>query len=77
MKIKLNEEQYIRLIKEYKEQADKIYFKTGKLDESDRLIVLSITSGDNYTKFIADCLYRYKGSTVKGKDLTTKLEILY
>lgn len=78
MKVIVNESQYIRLINEFKELADKIYFKTGKLDESDRLLILSITNGDNYTKFIADCLYRYKGSgNLDRKMLTSKLDILY
>jgi hypothetical protein len=37
--------------------ADKVYFKTGKLDDNQKQVILSITNGDNYTKFIADAFY--------------------
>ncbi len=78
MKLLLTEQQYIHLINEFKELADKIYFKTGKMDESDRLLVLSVTRGDNYTNFISDCLYRYKGlENIDKKLLLSKLDILY
>jgi hypothetical protein len=40
--------------------ADKIYFNTGKLSPEDKQTVLSITNGDNYSKFIADALYYVK-----------------
>ena len=45
------------LLSENIQLADKLYFKTGKLNAEDKQTVLSITNGDNYTKFIADCLF--------------------
>jgi hypothetical protein len=53
----INEQQ---LLKENIQLADKIYFKTGKLSDEDREIILNITNGNNYTKLIADFYYYFK-----------------
>jgi len=45
------------LLTENVQLADKIYFKTGKLDANQKQTVMSITNGDNHTKFIADSFY--------------------
>jgi hypothetical protein len=45
------------ILRENLQQADKIYFKTGKLSPEHRELVLSITNGDNYTRLVADWLY--------------------
>lgn len=39
------------------QQAEKIYFKSGKLSPKVREIILHITGGDNYTKIIADMYF--------------------
>lgn len=64
MKVLLTEAQ-IRLISsnvilENKQLADKIYFSTGKLDQSDKEKIYSITHGDYTTKIISDIYYNYK-----------------
>lgn len=43
--------------------ADKAYFKSGKLDENDKEFILSVTSGDNYTKLISDFYFYLKNDT--------------
>lgn len=50
--------------------ANKVYFKTGELSEMDKNIILNITKGDNYTKFIADTYYHFK----KFKELSDILK---
>jgi hypothetical protein len=45
------------ILNENQQLADKLYFNTGKLNTNQKETVLSITNGDNYTKFIADCFY--------------------
>lgn len=44
--------------------ADKVYFKTGKLSPEDKQTVMSITNGDNYSKFIADALFYVKEHSI-------------
>ena len=44
-------------LRENLQQADKLYFKSGKLTPQDRELVLSITNGDNYTRLVSDWLY--------------------
>lgn len=45
------------ILRENIQQADKIYFNTGKLSPEAKELVLSITHGDNYTKLITDMYY--------------------
>ena len=48
----------VRMIIENIQQADKVYFKTGKLSPKVREIIIDrITGGDNYTKIITDIYY--------------------
>lgn len=51
MKLKIK-----NILRENIQQADKIYFNTGKLSADDRARLLSITKGDNYTKLCADLM---------------------
>lgn len=51
---------YIEFIFENVQLADKIYFKTGKLSEKEKSLILSITNSDNYTKILSDILYYFK-----------------
>jgi hypothetical protein len=44
-------------LRENLQQADKLYFRDGKLSPQDKEVVLSITNGDNYTRLVADWLY--------------------
>lgn len=46
-----------RLLHERLEQADKFYFKTGKLSPRVRETILKITGGDAFTKLITDIYY--------------------
>jgi hypothetical protein len=45
------------ILRENLNQADKIYFKNGKLSDKARQIILMITNGDPYTKLVADMYY--------------------
>lgn len=45
------------ILRENLNQADKIYFKSGKLSEKARQIILMITNGDPYTKLVTDIYY--------------------
>lgn len=44
-------------IAENVQQADKIYFKTGLLNDEDKERILDITGGDPYTRLVADFYY--------------------
>lgn len=64
--------------------ADKIYFKTNKLSDVDKDIILSITNGDNYTKIISDILYYFKTNPlthyhfkIKNNNFNSKLLDFY
>lgn len=46
-----------QILRENLQQADKIYFKTGKLSEKAKQIILMITKGDPYTKLVTDMYY--------------------
>ena len=46
-----------QILRENLQQADKFYFKTGKLSEKARQIILMITNGDPYTKLVTDMYY--------------------
>jgi hypothetical protein len=43
-----------KLLRENLQLADKLYFKTNKISEEGKDIILSITNGDNTTKIISD-----------------------
>jgi hypothetical protein len=45
------------ILRENLQQADKYYFKNGKLSEKARQIILMITNGDPYTKLVTDMYY--------------------
>jgi hypothetical protein len=45
------------LLRENLQQAEKIYFKPGKLSDNAKEIILKMTNGDPYTKLIADMYY--------------------
>lgn len=45
------------LLRENLQQADKLYFKNGKLSEKARQIILMITKGDSFTKLVSDMYY--------------------
>jgi hypothetical protein len=57
--------------------ADKIYFKTGKLTDDDKKIILNITNGDNYTKLITDFYYHIIENSFGFDNVTTQLNQLY
>lgn len=67
------------IIIENKQLADKIYFKTGKLSEQDKQLILNITNGDHYTKLISDFYYQINDNEFYYKDYSIKeyIEILY
>lgn len=46
-----------QILRENLQQADKFYFKNGKLSEKARQIVLMITNGDPFTKLVTDMYY--------------------
>lgn len=52
--------EYRNYILENLQLADKVYFNTNKLSQDDREMIIGITNGDNYTKFIADVFYNLK-----------------
>jgi hypothetical protein len=45
------------ILRENINQADKIYFKSGKLSDKARAIVFNITKGDAYTRLVTDMYY--------------------
>jgi len=47
----------LRRVLENLQQADKVYFNTGKLSSEAREMILNITGGDNYTKLVADLAF--------------------
>ena len=87
----LREEKYVRQIIaesidglfENVQLADKAYFKTGKLPQKVRDMIVGITGGDNYTKILTDIYSNYlhnsfdaDGNILNVKDLK-KVEQLY
>jgi len=48
---------YLQYIKEYLQQAEKIYFKPNLLSNDDKKIILDITKGDEYTRLLSDWYY--------------------
>ena len=57
--------------------ADKVYFKTNKLEKEDKDVILSITNGDSYTKIIADFYFYLKPYKYNIDSLTKSIKILY
>ncbi len=51
---------YLQYIKEYLQQADKIYFKPNLLSEDEKKIILNITHSDEYTRLLSDWYYYMK-----------------
>jgi hypothetical protein len=70
----LNEQQ---ILKENIQLADKVYFKTGKLSNEDREIILNITNGNNYTKLIADIYFYLKKTSFNSDELLKILKRIY
>jgi hypothetical protein len=70
----LNEQQSL---KENIQLADKIYFKTDKLTDEDRDIILSITGGNNYTKIISDFYYALKYEQYYTSNISKTTQLLY
>lgn len=67
----------IRLVVENLQLADKLYFKTGKLDESEKAFILNITNGDNFTKIICDILLEMKSYEWGHQEYLKDLEPIY
>ena len=65
------------MIFEFLQQAEKVYFKPGKLDEKDKEIIMSITDGDNFTKIISDIYFAILKSGHKNKDTLNQIERFY
>lgn len=53
--------------------ADKLYFKTGKLNNDVRDAILNITGGDNYTKLVADLYYHFNNFSDSKDGVDTNL----
>lgn len=63
---------------EYLELADKLYFKSGEISESDKYKILSITKNDNYTKVICDLfLFLQKNRYLLKNNIMEVLRDLY
>ena len=58
---------YLQYIKEYLQQADKIYFKPNLLSEDEKKIILNITHSDEYTRLLSDWYYHMKKHLFKDK----------
>lgn len=70
----LNEQQ---ILKENIQLADKVYFKTGKLSDDDKKIILNITNGNNYTKLVSDIYFYLKKDKPNSNDLIKQLKPIY
>lgn len=57
--------------------ADKVYFKTGLLDNDDGDAILKITGGDNFTKLISDFYIIKKKWAFDKSKMVKELEVLY
>lgn len=68
------------ILRENIQQADKVYFKSGKLSPEARDLVLSITNGDYLTKPISDlCYFYFDGDEDESKFgfLKKRLQLAY
>jgi hypothetical protein len=68
---------YLDILAESIQLADKLYFKTNKLSDEDRKIVMSVTNGDNYSKFISDVLILFKNPMYYGGESIKELKQVY
>lgn len=68
---------HIKLFEEYLQQADKLYFNTGKLSKEDRDLILSITKGDAYTRAVTDYYFFMKKYYFLHNNFKDKLEFIY
>lgn len=57
--------------------ADKVYFKTNRLTDEDRNIILNITNGDDYTKVISDIYYYFKLDKLVTNQNLKRIKELY
>lgn len=57
--------------------ADKVYFKTNKLSNEDRDLIIGITNKDNYTKIISDFYYYLKDNSLYKAGIPKQLKDLY
>lgn len=57
--------------------ADKVYFKTNKLSNEDRDLIIGITNKDNYTKIISDFYYYLKDNSFDDSKIPKQLKELY
>ena len=64
------------MLNENQQLADKLYFKTGKLNADDQQMIANITHGDNFTKFIADCAVFLKEHSLSS-DISKQLREIY
>jgi hypothetical protein len=56
------------LFNENLQQAEKLYFKTNLIPEDDKIMILSITHGDNFTKAICELYIQLKKSFIHRMD---------
>lgn len=66
-----------KILKENIQLADKVYFKTGKLSDEDKEIIIGVTGGDNYTKIISDIYIHLKENYYNSNQLSKQLGLLY
>jgi len=57
-------------ISENLQQADKIYFNTGKLPKETREALVNITGGDAFTKLVADLIFHFAKFSDRGVDFS-------
>lgn len=55
-------------ISENLQQADKLYFNTGKLPKEVREALVNITGGDAFTKLVADLMFHFAKFSDRGVD---------
>jgi len=71
------QEIFFEVLNESIQLADKLYFKTNKLSDKDREILMSITNGDNYSKFISDVLLLFKDERYYGNKTVKTIKEIY
>jgi hypothetical protein len=55
----INRMRVIMGLSENLQQAEKLYFKTGKLSDEVKNAILDITGGDNFTRLVSDLYYHF------------------
>lgn len=58
------------------QQAEKLYFRTGKIDSDGKEKILNVTHGDNYTKILSD-FYIVIDEYLGYRDVSTQLREYY